>query len=161
MQTKCAIHPDTATAPELLQARSRFGVLLGSVYRQWRRQIDLSFKDWGLSDATRMPLLVLYVQGEPLRQKDLADALFLDTSSLVRVLAQLRKAELIDWANEPADRRAKWIVLTPTGREAAALILARSMEIEQTILADLSAHELEVTRSALEKISRRFDVPTG
>ncbi len=158
MQTKIPI--DAVSAPETLQARARFGVLLGSVYRQWRRQMDLSFKDLGLSDATRMPLLVLYVQSGPLRQKDLADALYLDTSSLVRVLAQLREAQLVDWASDPADRRTKCIVLTAAGREAAALILAKSMEIEQTILADLSPHELEVTRRALEKISRRFD-PLG
>lgn len=155
MQTKVSIH--AIPAPERSQERSRFGVLLGSVYRQWRRQVDLSFKDLGLSDATRMPLLVLYVQGEPLRQKDLADALYLDTSSLVRVLAQLRKVKLVDWASDPADRRTKCIGLTPAGREAAALILPKSMEIEQTILADLSPHELDVTRLVLEKISRRFD----
>ncbi|HEY9278692.1 MAG TPA: winged helix DNA-binding protein [Eoetvoesiella sp.] len=155
MQTKFPV--DALFAPDLPQARSRFGVLLGSVYRQWRRQVDLNFKDLGLSDATRMPLLVLYVHGEPLRQKDLADALYLDTSSLVRVLAQLRKAHLVDWTSDPADRRTKCIALTPAGREAASLILAKSMEIEQTILADLSPQELEVTRRALEKISRRFD----
>lgn len=154
MQTK--LPADVISAPEIYQARSRFGLLLGSVYRQWRRQVDLSFKDLGLSDATRMPLLVLYVQKQALRQKDLADALHLDTSSLVRVLAQLRKAQLVDWASDPADRRTKCIALTPAGRKAAALILAKSMEIEQTILAGLSPHELEVTRGALEKMSRRF-----
>lgn len=156
MQTKLPV--DAALAPEILQARSRFGVLLGSVYRQWRRQVDSSFKDLGLSDATRMPLLVLYVQGAALRQKDLADALYLDTSSLVRVLARLRDAQLVHWTRDPSDRRSKCIVLTPAGHEAAALILAKSMEIEQTILADLSPHELQVTRRALEKISRRFDL---
>ncbi len=157
MQTKLPIH--TVSAPDIPQARSRFGVLLGSVYRQWRRQVDLSFKDLDLSDATRMPLLVLYVQGAPLRQKDLADALYLDTSSLVRVLAHLRKAQLVDWASNPADRRTKCIALTPAGRETAALILAKSMEIEQAILADLSPQELAITRRTLEKISRRFDAP--
>ncbi len=157
MQTK--FQNDAVSAPEVPpQARSRFGALLGKVYRQWRRQVDLSFKDLGLSDATRMPLLVLYVQG-PLRQKDLADALYLDTSSLVRVLAQLREAQLVDWTNDPADRRSKRIDLTSAGRVAAALILAKSMEIEQTILADLSPQELDVARRALEKISRRFDAP--
>lgn len=156
MQTN--LPTDALPTPDILQPRSRFGVLLGRVYRQWRRQVDLSFKDLGLSDATRMPLLVLYVQGEPLRQKDLADALYLDTSSLVRVLAQLKKAQLVDWATDPADRRTKCIALTPAGREAAALILAKSMEIEQTILADLSPNELTVTRQVLEKISQRFDL---
>jgi MarR family transcriptional regulator for hemolysin len=130
---------------------------VGRVYRQWRRQVDLSFKALGLSDATRLPLIELYVRGEPLRQKDLADALLLDTSSLVRVLAYLREADLIDWTVDAADRRSKRIALTPAGHRTAALILARSLEIERTILADLSPEELEITRRSLQKISRRFD----
>lgn len=147
---------NAANAPGLDQARSRFGLLLGRVCRQWRRQVDLSFKDLGLSDATRAPLLALYTHGEALRQKDLADALYLESSSLVRVLAQLRQAQLVDWECDPADRRTKYIALTARGRETAALILVKSLEIEQTILADLTAQEQDVTRRAFEKISARF-----
>lgn len=154
MQTNSALK--AANAPELAQVRSRFGLLIGSVCRQWRRQVDLSFKDLGLTDATRAPLLVLYAHGQPLRQKDLAQALYLDSSSLVRVLAQLRADQLVDWECDPADRRTKCIALTPSGREAAALILAKSLEIEQAILADLTAQEQDVTRRTLEKISQRF-----
>ena len=158
MQTNNSESADSAaTASEIEQARSRFAALLGGVYRQWRRQVDLSFRDLGLSDATRVPLLALYVQGQAMLQKDLAEALSLDSSSLVRVLAQLRAAQWVDWDSDPADRRTKRIDLTPAGREAARLILAKSMEIEKTILADLSPQELEVTRGALEKIARRFD----
>ena len=154
MQTNSTL--SASDAPGSSQARSRFGLLIARVYRQWRRQVDLSFKDLGLSDATRTPLLVLYEQGGPLRQKDLADALYLDSSSLVRVLAQLRQAQLVDWECDPADRRTKYIALTARGRETAALILVKSLEIEQTILADLTAQEQDVTRRALEKISARF-----
>src|SRR5690606_37670541 len=45
--------PASFLAPE---SRTRFGLLVGSVYRQWRRQVNLAFKDDGLSDATRAPL---------------------------------------------------------------------------------------------------------
>ena len=110
-----------------------------------------------MSDATRMPLLELYIRSEPLRQKDLADALYLDTSSLVRVLAQLRNAGLVDWSTDLSDRRSKRIALTPTGRQIAARILTKSLEIEQTILADLTPQELDITRRTLEKISQRFE----
>ena len=154
MQTNSAV--DSSDAPGLSRARSRFGLLIARVYRQWRRQVDLSFKDLGLSDATRTPLLVLYEQGQPLRQKDLADALYLDSSSLVRVLAQLRQAQLVDWACDPADRRTKCIALTEKGRTTAGLILAKSLEIERTLLAELSPGEQQVTRAVLEKISQRF-----
>lgn len=155
MQTKSPESPSTLHQP--YQARSRFGFLLGSVYRQWRRQIDLAFKDLGLSDATRMPLLVLYMHNKALLQKELAQALYLESSSLVRVLAQLQKAQLVQWDNDPADRRTKRIALTPAGRKVAALILEKSMEIEQAILADVSANEIQVTRQALEKISGRLE----
>lgn len=139
-------------------ARARFGRLIGGGYRQWRRQMDLSVKDLGLSDATRAPLLALYAADAPMRQKELAQALLLDTSSLVRVLEQLRGMALLDWESDPTDRRAKCIALTPLGRKTASRILARSLEIERSILVDLSADELAGLRGALEKISQRFDV---
>lgn len=119
--------------------------------------MDVSFKGLGLSDASRMPLLVMYVHGQPMRQKDLAQTLYLDTSSLVRVLAQLRTAQLVDWSVDPADRRAKCIALTVQGEQVAAKILDASLEIEQAILADVTPQELETTRHVLQKISQRFD----
>ena len=143
--------------PSLEQVRARLGLLVGSVYRKWRRQVDLSFKDMGLSDARRMPLLVLYTHGQPMRQKELAEALQLDTSSLVRVLAQLQADQLLDWACAPSDRRTKCIALTAKGQHIAAQILDKSLAIEQSILADLTPQELAVTRRALHKISQRFD----
>lgn len=150
--------PTDRAASDLAQARSRFGLLLGGVYRQWRRQADLSFKALGLSDATRLPLLVLYAHpGAHMRQKDLALSLHLDTSSLVRVLAQLRDAGYVDWEFHEDDRRAKCIALTALGQDVAAQILARSLEIERAILSGLTPQELEVTRRTLEKISQRFD----
>ncbi|MEG2048350.1 MAG: MarR family transcriptional regulator [Comamonas sp.] len=143
--------------PEPPQARARLGRLIGGVYRQWRRQVDQSVKDLGLTDATRAPLLALHAADGPLRQKELAQALLLETSSLVRVLDQLRAMGLVDWESDPNDRRAKCIALTARGRKTVARILTRSLEIERSILVDVTPEELVVLRSALEKISRRFD----
>ena len=156
MQTICD-DVQTTTAPDLAQARCRFGLLIGSVYRQWRKKVDESFKGQGLTDATRMPLVVLFTQGEAMLQKDLAQSLSLDSSSLVRVLAQLRDMQLVQWDSDPLDRRTKRIALTAQGREIASQILQKSLQIEQAILADLSPQELEVTRAALHKIALSFE----
>lgn len=161
MQTISTETPPDDHAPDLVQARARLGQLIGRVFRQWRKKVDESFKDQGLSDATRMPLLVLYTQGEAMRQKDLAHALSLDTSSLVRVLAQLREAQYVQWACDPADRRTKCIALTPQGEAMAAQILRKSLDIEHTILAGLSAQELEITRAVLHKIALSFERMDG
>ena len=155
MQTNSADLP--RSAPDLVQARCRFGLLIGSVYRQWRKKVDESFKDQGLTDATRMPLLVLYAHDEAMLQKDLAQALSLDSSSLVRVLAHLRDAQLVQWRCDPADRRTKRIGLTDQGRDTAAQILRKSLEIEQALLAELTPEELAMTRGALHKIAQRFE----
>lgn len=158
MQTNCV---DPKPAPDLLQARCRFGLLIGSVYRQWRKKIDDTFKSQGLSDATRMPLVVLLTHGQAMRQKDLAHQLSVDTSSLVRVLTQLRNAQLVQWHSDPLDRRAKCIELTPQGQQIAADILQTSLDIEQAILADLTPQELELTRQALRKITQTFERMNG
>ncbi len=155
MQTKSA--SSSLHAPDIVQARGRFGLLIGSVYRQWRKKVDESFKDQGLTDATRMPLVVLYTQEQPMLQKDLAQALSLESSSLVRVLEQLRRAEYVQWDCDPSDRRTKRIALTEQGEHMAAQILRKSLEIEAAILAGLTADELAVTRGALHKIAQRFD----
>jgi MarR family transcriptional regulator, transcriptional regulator for hemolysin len=159
MQTKIPSHsePGAASATALAQLRARFGQLIGSVYRQWRRQVDLELRDSGLSDASRMPLITLYTHPMPMLQKELAQALHLDTSSLVRVLAQLRAAGLVQWHCQPTDRRTKCIALTDAGRDTAARILQYSLHIEHAILDGISAEDLEVTRRTLETISRRFN----
>lgn len=149
------------TAPDFVQARCRFGLLIGSVYRQWRKKVDESFKDQGLTDASRMPLVVLFTHGQAMLQKDLAQALSLESSSLVRVLAQLRGADLVQWAADPADRRTKRIALTPEGQRLASQIVKKSLEIEQAILAGLSEQELDITRAALHKIAHSFDQIDG
>ena len=74
------------------------------------------------------------------------------------VLDQLRAMGLVDWECDPQDRRAKCIALTARGRKTVARILTRSLEIERSILVDVTPEEPVVLRSALEKISRRFDV---
>lgn len=140
------------------QARARLGRLIGAVYRRWRRAVDQSFRELGLTDATRAPLLALYEAPTTcMRQKELAETLALDKSSLVRVLAQLRDAGFVEWETDEADRRAKSIRLTDEGRALAKRIVAQSLAIETQILQTLSPAELGTTRASLEKIARRLD----
>ncbi|TWG87274.1 MarR family transcriptional regulator for hemolysin [Cupriavidus gilardii J11] len=140
------------------QARARLGRLIGAAYRRWRRAVDQNFREVGLTDATRAPLLALYESKAPsMRQKDLAQILALDKSSLVRVLSQLREMGFVEWETDEADRRAKSIRLTDEGQSMAERMVSRSLEIEAQILETLTADELRITRQALEKITRRLD----
>lgn len=139
--------------------RERFGRLVASVYRRWRRHVDVIFRAQGFTEATRAPLVALYDNLAPMRQKDLAARLGLEPSALVRVIETLRKRGLVSCTPDENDHRTKLISLTPEGNRCAIEILRRSIEIERQLLVDLTEEEKSVLRSALEKIADR--IPDG
>lgn len=142
--------------PDLKDPATRFGRLISAVYREWRRQVDLVLQEMDLSEATRMPLIVLLDHGCELRQKDLAQALAVDSSSLFRVLTGLRRRGYLDWSPDPADGRAKLIRLTPEGHKIAHMVRNRSLEIEEKILDGHAPGDLVQTRAFLEHLLTRL-----
>lgn len=142
--------PRSAGLPDTSE---RFGRLLGSVFRRWRRYVDNEFRELGFTDATRSPLIGLYDHEGSMRQCDLADYLGLEPSALVRVIALLEKRQLVSCVPDPADKRSKQISLTPAGREWAERIIAKSHEAERRFLASVTADEIAVARKVLTAIS--------
>jgi len=98
-----------------------FMPLVAQSARQWRRAIDRQLLPLGLTEATWLPLLHLSRSQQPPRQKDLAHALQLDSSSVVRLLDALQSAGFIERA-EGQDRRAKTVELTDAGRAAVSKV---------------------------------------
>src|SRR5215469_9761990 len=89
--------------------RDGFGSLIARAARQWRRAVDRRLQPFGLTEATWLPLIYLARAQAPMRQKDLAAALGLDGSSVVRLLDALEASGLIERHEVGADRRAKII----------------------------------------------------
>ncbi|RJE89368.1 MarR family winged helix-turn-helix transcriptional regulator [Paracoccus onubensis] len=138
---------------------ARFGRLLGSIFRKWRRYIDDEFRAVGFTDATRSPLIALYDHNQPMRQRDLAAQLGLDPSALVRVIQLLTERDLVASAPDADDKRTKRISLTAEGRSWAEFIIAKSMEAERKFLTSVSDEEIAAMRSALIRISA--NIPDG
>ena len=134
--------------------RNAFGALLGRTYRQWRRAADLRLQPFDLTEATWLPLLRIARAPAPPRQKDLAAALFVDGSSVVRLLDNLEQAGLIQRREGETDRRAKTIHLTPRGRAIADRAETVARRVRQDALAGLSDRDIETTIRVLERICR-------
>jgi MarR family transcriptional regulator, transcriptional regulator for hemolysin len=107
--------------------RDGFGTLVARAARQWRRAVDRNLQPFGLTEATWLPLIYIARAPVPMRQKDLAAALTLDGSSVVRLLDALETSGLIERREGDPDRRAKTIALTaralshyPAGRSRLA-----------------------------------------
>ena len=77
--------------------------------------MDRQLQPFGLTEATWLPLIYLARASAPMRQKDLAAALTLDGSSVVRLLDALAASRLIERSEENGDRRAKIITITTRG----------------------------------------------
>ena len=131
--------------------RAAFGALLSRTYRQWRRAADLRLQPYDLTEATWLPLVRISRAAEPPRQKDLAASLFVDNSSVVRLLDNLEGAGLVE-RREGEDRRAKIIVLTPRGRAIADKVEIVARKVRVDALAGLSDKDIETTIRVLEHV---------
>lgn len=141
-------------------ARARFGSLLSQASRAWRRAVNRRLQPFGLTEATWLPLVHLSRAQTPMRQKDLAAALGLDGSSVVRLLDALQAAGLVTRREEDGDRRAKAIVLTHAGQATVAQVEQVAEQVRAAALADIPDPELQRAFGLLEDIVRRLDAET-
>lgn len=141
-------------SPILHQDRAQHGLLalMSHTARLWRRVIDQQLQPLGLSEATWLPLLHLSRAIEPMRQKDLAFALSLDSSSVVRLLDALETAGLVE-RREGADRRAKTIHLTGHGASTVAQVEQQVGATRQRFLAAIPAAQLDAALGVVQQLS--------
>jgi MarR family transcriptional regulator for hemolysin len=149
-------HLSRAMPPRTPTGRAAFGALLSRAYRQWRRAADLRLQPYDLTEATWLPLIRIARAPTPPRQKDLAASLFVDNSSVVRLLDNLEAAGLVE-RREGEDRRAKIIVLTSRGRAIADKVEAVARGVRNDALAGLSGKDIETAIRVLEHVCRALD----
>jgi MarR family transcriptional regulator for hemolysin len=143
--------PRLATHTRLSPAQRNFMPLMAQLIRQWRRAVDRQLEPMGLTEATWMPLLHLARAPEPMRQKDLAASLALDSSSVVRLLDGLQAAGLIERL-EGEDRRVKTVHLTAQGLRTVERVEALVDEAREKLFGDIPARDMQAAFRVLEQI---------
>ena len=138
-------------------SRDRLGFLMVTLTRQWRRFVEEQLAVSGLTDATWTPLLHLRAWGDGVTQKELAERVGLDGSSLVRLLDILEGKGWVERRADVADRRSKRIFLTEQGNTAVDSIRATMLEAELSMLQDLDDAEVEAMLGGVQKIRSRID----
>ncbi|MBO1361865.1 MarR family transcriptional regulator [Acetobacter sacchari] len=109
------------------------GRMFGQTARRWRQILDTRLQPYGLTDATWQPLVELKRQGRPLNQKDIAAALLLDKSSVVRTLRNLESQGLITRVPDATDGRAWCVIITDRGLELCDTVLRVASSIEKEV----------------------------
>jgi len=92
---------------------------INQVAREYKSAADRMASDFGLSQATAWPVIMIGRLGDGVRPGAVAEALGLEPSSLVRVVDQLIDAGLVERNEDANDRRARTLHLTAEGRKRA------------------------------------------
>ncbi|MDF2997506.1 MAG: transcriptional regulator, MarR family [Xanthobacteraceae bacterium] len=135
------------------QLRIAFTAGLLQAGRQWRRIAEKELETLGVSEACAAPLLWIGRLGGGVRQVTLASYVGIEGPSLVRLLDQLAASDLIERRDDPTDRRAKTVWLTPDGEKLSAKIEALLVRVRDRVLADIDRDDL----SAALRVLKAFD----
>ncbi len=120
----------------------------------WRREVDHRLRRFGLTEATWRPILMLGQIEAPARQTDLARALDIESTSLVRLLDVLEQGGLVERIGDPADRRSKRIRITPAGTDLYQQVYAVAEAVGAQLLAGVSDSERALCVSVFDRIEQ-------
>lgn len=121
--------------------------------RAYRAAADQVAAGFGLSHATAWPVVVIGRNPEGARPGAVAEALEIEPSSLVRVIDQLVESGLVLREEDPQDRRARILRLTPTGQACAQGLENALIQLRRRLLKAAAKDDVEAALrvfSALE-----------
>jgi MarR family transcriptional regulator, transcriptional regulator for hemolysin len=131
---------------------------LGHLARRWRQVLDQEVQSAGLTDATWRPLLHLHLLGEGTRQKDLAASLGIEGPSLVRLLDTLNAKGMLLRGEDPTDRRAKLLSLTPEGLAVVGRIRKTVQALELELMEPFNDDEISCVANFILKLERTIEL---
>ncbi|HYG42432.1 MAG TPA: MarR family transcriptional regulator [Bordetella sp.] len=141
--------------------RAQFASSVAQAARSMRRAVDRRLQPYGLTEATWLPLLRLSRADAPMRQKDLAASLGLDSSSVVRLIDALQAAGLVQRKEEDQDRRAKSIVLTARGLATVAQVERVAKDVRDDVMSDIPDAELQRAGRLLARLCAALDADSA
>lgn len=134
---------------------------LGRVARQWQAIADRELAPLGLTYPRWSAIWKLTRLGEGASQTQLAAALEIELSSLMRTLSQLEQQALVIRHKCPDDGRAKNVYLTEAGRRMVAQMETKILAVRRALLSGVDDSEIDTVKRVLARIShnanQRFD----
>jgi len=125
-----------------------FAFIVSDVARMLRTLFDQEARKFGMTRA-QWGVLFRLERSEGLKQSELADLLEIQPITLTRLIDRLCDNGLIERRNDPADRRAKRLFLTPAARPLLNQLDKLTSEIMERILTG-------VDRAAVEAMTRHL-----
>ena len=92
-----------------------------------------------------------------LSQRELADKIYVDSSTLVPVIDKMEKNGLLERKPDPEDRRHNRLYLTKKSESVVDSIIETVLQLRKTLYKGLSKDDLELMRPILKRIVDNAD----
>ena len=135
----------------------RFTNALTRVARAYKTSADKVATQYGLSEATAWPAVMINQMGDSIRPGEVADALGLDPSSIVRVIDRLIAAELLTREEDANDRRARLLTLTENGRQRVKQVTEAMRPFRRKLFEDIDREDLMAALRVLEQLKKAIN----
>ncbi len=103
------------------------------------------------------PLLILSRRGKCVRQGVLANEMGIEGPSLVRLIDLLQAEGLVERREDPTDRRAKMLHVTPLGEAKVAEINRVLQRLRAELMNGIPSEDLAITFRVLRQIEQTAD----
>ncbi|MFL0410917.1 MarR family winged helix-turn-helix transcriptional regulator [Microbacterium paludicola] len=135
--------------PRTAPSRSMLGWSLTALLREWKARVSAVAEDLPHGERSYQ-VLAMSAHEEPPTQGALAARLGIDRTVMTYVLDELERAGLIERRLDPADRRARRIVVTEAGRGVLDELDEHVAEAEAELLSGLAPEQRDLLCGLLE-----------
>jgi MarR family transcriptional regulator for hemolysin len=133
------------------------GLAIKNASKSLERALDIELRgQYGLSGGQWKVILVLTIQNG-LAQKDLAERIFVDSTTLVPIIDGMEKKGLVERKTDPKDRRNNNVFLTAKSESFVDPIIEIIFRMRKIFFKNISEDDLEFTRNTLKKITANAD----
>jgi MarR family transcriptional regulator for hemolysin len=113
-------------------------------------------KELGLTPSQWKVILALSLFNG-ISQKELADKIYVDGSTLVPVIDKMESGGLLERKSDPSDRRNNQLFLTKKAESTVDSIIEIILQLRKKLYQGISQGEQEIIRTALQKIIDNAD----
>ena len=133
------------------------GTLIALAAKSQERLAEIEMrKQLGLTPAQWKVILVLNIM-DGLTQKEIAEKINIDGSTLVPVIDKMEQAGLVERRADPKDRRNNRIYLTKKSESTVDSIIAIILQLRKIIYHGISEDEINATRNVLKLLIKNSD----
>ncbi len=140
-----------------LDLNDSIGMLIALASKSQERLADLQMKkQLGLTPAHWKVILALNIS-DGLTQKELADKIYVDGSTLVPVIDKMEQNGLVERRADPKDRRMNRIFLTKKSESTIDSIILIVLQLRKMIYRGISGDEIDSTKKILSTMLKNSD----